>query len=140
MANDPLPHGRRQYEKIQTRLHGGTTMPRFAADKLVGYAEALLQASGLTAARARTVAEILVEGDLFGHTTHGLQLLPGYLKEIDSGSMTTSGDPETLADTGPAITWDGRRLPGPWLVVQALDLASQRAVQYGTATVVIRRS
>ena len=30
-------------------------MPRFAADKLVGYAEALLQASGLTAARARTV-------------------------------------------------------------------------------------
>ena len=115
-------------------------MPRFAADKLVGYAEALLQASGLTAARARTVAEILVEGDLFDHTTHGLQLLPGYLKEIDAGSMTTGGDPETLADTGPAITWDGRRLPGPWLVVQALDLASQRAVQYGTATVVIRRS
>src|ERR671921_1449497 len=115
-------------------------MPRFAADKLVGYAEALLQASGLTAARARTVAEILVEGDLFGHTTHGLQLLPGYLKEIDAGSMTTAGDPETIADTGPAITWDGRRLPGPWLVVQALDLASQRAVQYGTATVVIRRS
>jgi L-lactate dehydrogenase len=54
--------------------------------------------------------------------------------------MTTDGDPETVADTGPAITWDGRRLPGPWLVVQALDLASQRAVQYGTATVVIRRS
>ena len=73
-------------------------MPRFAADKLVGYAEALLQASGLTASRARTVAEILVEGDLFGHTTHGLQLLPGYLKEIDAGSMTTDGDPETLAE------------------------------------------
>ncbi|MGF7206043.1 L-lactate dehydrogenase [Skermanella aerolata] len=115
-------------------------MPRFAADKLVGYAEALLQASGLPATRSRTVAEILVEGDLFGHTTHGLQLLPGYLKEIDAGTMTTGGDPETIADTGPAITWDGRRLPGPWLVVQALDLASQRAVQYGTATVVIRRS
>ena len=77
-------------------------MPRFAADKLVGYAAALLQAAGLAPARARTVAEILVEGDLFGHTTHGLQLLPGYLKEIDSGAMAVSGDPETLADTGPA--------------------------------------
>ena len=51
-------------------------MPRFAADKLVGYAEALLQASGLTTARARTVAEILVEADKILPVLDGLDEIP----------------------------------------------------------------
>jgi L-lactate dehydrogenase len=38
------------------------------------------------------------------------------------------------------VTWDGQRLPGPWLVLQAIDLATQRARSQGTCTVVIRRS
>jgi len=35
---------------------------------------------------------------------------------------------------------DGRRLPGPWLVNQAIDMLLPRARQYGTATAVIRQS
>jgi L-lactate dehydrogenase len=38
------------------------------------------------------------------------------------------------------VTWDGQRLPGPWLVLQAIELAKQRARTQGTCTVVIRRS
>ena len=90
--------------------------------------------------RAAVVAEVLVEGDLLGHTTHGLAQLPGYLGAITAGTMATAGEPQVVSDRGGAVLWDGRRLPGPWLVVQAADLAMERARQHGTGTVVIRRS
>ncbi len=75
-----------------------------------------------------------------GHTTHGLQLLAPYLAELESGAMTRDGEPEVLADVPAAVTWDGRRLPGPWLVLRAMAVATERARHCGTGTVVIRRS
>jgi LDH2 family malate/lactate/ureidoglycolate dehydrogenase len=105
-------------------------------------ATGLLAASGLSNDKARAVAQILVEADLMGHDTHGLNLLALYLGELESGSMTREGDPEVLADLAAAVTWDGRRLPGPWLIVMAMAmaLAQERARRCGTGTVVIRRS
>lgn len=94
----------------------------------------------MPADKAEAVASILVEGDLMGHTTHGLALLGPYLGEIASGKMTLEGDPEVVADAPAALTWDGRRLPGPWLVLQAMAAAKERAARFGTGTVVIRRS
>jgi L-lactate dehydrogenase len=90
--------------------------------------------------RARAVAETLLEGDLMGHTTHGLQLLSPYLDAIKRKAMLLEGEPETVADRGSAVTWDGRFLPGPWLVRRALDLAFDRVAQHPVMTVVIRRS
>ena len=109
-------------------------------DELIDYAKSLLAATGLEPDKARAVAEVLVEGDLMGHNTHGLALLPGYLGELQSGAMEKLGAPVVLADHPAAVTWDGRRLPGPWLVLQAMELAVTRAASQGTCTVVIRRS
>ncbi|HZP59235.1 MAG TPA: Ldh family oxidoreductase [Opitutaceae bacterium] len=114
--------------------------PRFDAPALVRFASALLQGGGLEAEKAAATAEILVEGDLLGHTTHGLQLLGPYLAELENGDMAKSGTPDVLADFPAAVTWDGRQLPGPWLVRQAIALASDRAKINGMCTVVIRRS
>jgi L-lactate dehydrogenase len=114
--------------------------PRYDAAALAGFAADLLSAAGLAPERAATVAEVLVDGDLLGHTTHGLHLLAPYLQEIERGEMAVKGEPETIADHGGAVTWDGRRLPGPWLVVRALELAAGRAATHGLCTVAIRRS
>jgi LDH2 family malate/lactate/ureidoglycolate dehydrogenase len=114
--------------------------PRHDAAQLVAFARQLLEASRLPEDKARDVAQVLVEGDMMGHTTHGLQLLPSYLAELESGSMARDGDPQVIADAPAALTWDGRRLPGPWLVLRAMDEAKRRARRYGTATVSIRRS
>ncbi|WP_349291356.1 Ldh family oxidoreductase [Caenimonas sedimenti] len=107
---------------------------------MIDFAQQLLVAARMPADKAAAVADILVEGDLQGHTTHGLAQLPGYLKEIESGSMRVEGDPEVVNDAPAALTWDGRRLPGPWLVLQAMAAATERARTLGTGTVVIRRS
>jgi LDH2 family malate/lactate/ureidoglycolate dehydrogenase len=112
----------------------------FAAADLVTFATALGERAGLESEKARAVGEILVEGDLLGHTTHGLALLPAYLADIDKGSMRKAGVPIVVADFPAAVTWDGQRLPGPWLVIRALDLAAVRARQNGVCSVAIRRS
>ena len=112
---------------------------RIAARQLADFARALLLAAGMPADKAQAVSTVLVEGDLMGHTTHGLQLLAPYLAEIEKGSMNVQGEPEVLSDKPAALLWDGRRLPGPWLVLRAIEHATQRAREAGTGTVVIRR-
>ena len=114
--------------------------PRYAAAALVRFASSLLERAGLEEEKARAVAEVLVEGDLLGHNTHGLALLAGYLADLEKGGMAQSGEPRVLADFPAAITWDGNKLPGPWLVRRALDVAMARATTNGTCSVAIRRS
>jgi L-lactate dehydrogenase len=113
---------------------------RYAAAGLVECAASLFAHAGLDADKARTTAEILVEGDLMGHTTHGLALLGPYLDEALSGRMLGSGEPGVVAEAAAAQTWDGRRLPGPWLVVRAADWAAARAAETGIAAVSIGKS
>jgi LDH2 family malate/lactate/ureidoglycolate dehydrogenase len=113
---------------------------RLHATALRQFGAALLVASGLAADRARAVAEVLLEGDLLGHTTHGFALLPAYLQALADGTMEKRGKPAAVADHGAALTWDGRYLPGPWLVRHAIQIASERLAEHPVATVVIRRS
>lgn len=113
---------------------------RYPAPELCTFAIELLTRAGLEADKANVVAEILLEGDLLGHDTHGLALLPAYLTELERGGMARTGEPKVLADFPAAVTWDGQRLPGPWLTVRALDLAMERARKVGTCTIAIRRS
>ncbi|WP_119418937.1 Ldh family oxidoreductase [Desertibaculum subflavum] len=115
-------------------------MPRYAAADLVLFAASLLEKSGVTRRIAITVAEVLVEGDLLGHDTHGLAQLPAYLDELAGGRMAKGGEPVVLSDRGPAVAWDGQRLPGPYLVRQAVDLACERAPLHGLCGISIRRS
>ena len=113
---------------------------RYAAEDLSTYATALFTAAGLEAEKAAMVGPLMMEADLMGHTTHGLQLVPPYLSALADGSMLAVGQPAVLADRGPVVTWDGKRLSGVWLTASAIDLAVERAQKYGTGTVAIRRS
>jgi len=117
-----------------------TASSRFDALALTDFARALLIAASMPADRAGDVASILIESDLLGHDTHGLDLLSPYIADVEGGGMTVSGDPIVVRDRAAVLTWDGRRLPGPWLVLRAIEHAIERAKTYGTGTVSIRRS
>ena len=113
---------------------------RYDSKNLETLAAGLLSSIGMVSEKSETVARILVEGDLLGHTTHGLQLLPAYLDDLDRGKMKSDGEPSIVSDNGSAITWDGQYLPGPWLTVKAMELAFDRIVNHPVVTVVIRKS
>ena len=113
---------------------------KYSADALTRHASSLLVAAGMEPQKAATVAEILVEGDLMGHDTHGLALLGPYLNELANRAMTPTGQPKVINQRPATQVWDGLRLPGPWLVVQAMEACATMARTYGTGTVVVRRS
>jgi L-lactate dehydrogenase len=113
---------------------------RFRAEDLLLFGKSLLVSAGLSEDRAQDVAEVLLEGDLLGHTTHGFHLLPLYLKSLAEGGMEKRGEPETISDHGSAITWGGRYLPGPWLMRRAIALARERAKEHPVVTIAIRQS
>lgn len=114
--------------------------PRYSADALADWARNLLLRSGVRTDIAEDVASILVEGDLLGHTTHGLALLAHYLGEIERGAMRRDGAIDVVNRRAAAETWDAHRLPGPWCTLRALDRAISMSRELGTGTIVIRRS
>src|SRR5947209_7794270 len=113
---------------------------RYGAEALERFAAELLERAGLDRAPAEVTARTLVEGDLMGHDTHGLALLAPYVRELENGGMARSGQPQVLSDRGASLLWDGRRLPGPFLVSSGIEALIPRARQFGSATLVIRRS
>ncbi len=113
---------------------------RYDAEHLTEFAHTLLMRAGMQDAIALDVAEVLVEGDLLGHDTHGLQLLGPYLAELERGTMLKEGEIAVLSEQTVVASWDGQRLPGPYLVRRAMAWALPRARMHGQASVAIRRS
>ncbi len=122
-------------ESIVEALHAH---PRYHLSQLIDYATALFAAAGCDGDKPKIIATGLVEADLLGHTTHGLQLASAYLAELGSGAMLSRGEPLIVNDRSAAVTWDGLRLPGVWLTAKAVETAVERAIAHGVATVVIR--
>jgi L-lactate dehydrogenase len=112
---------------------------RYDAAALRELAAGLLGAVGMDAPKAADVADVLVEGDLLGQTTHGLNLLAPYLDAVTSGRMAPRGEPVVVARGGAVETWDGMWLPGPYLVRAAWRVASRQASDGGLGAVAIRR-
>jgi LDH2 family malate/lactate/ureidoglycolate dehydrogenase len=116
------------------------TPVRYPVEVLRSFAQRLLERADVRSDIACDVAGVLLEGDLLGHTTHGLALLAPYLDELASGRMAKSGEPAVHGVRGAAQGWDGKRLPGPWLTLRALDAAMDMARKFGTGSVVINNS
>ena len=96
--------------KVSLNTHVGTefvAVYRPVADRSKG--------GGLPDGRAQDVAEVLLEGDLLGHTTHGYALLPGYLKALSDGTMEKEGEPDTIPDANAEKPddWD-TEMDGEW--------------------------
>ncbi|WP_435167579.1 Ldh family oxidoreductase [Falsirhodobacter sp. 1013] len=113
-------------------------MPRIPHATLRAFAETMLTRAGMEADKAAATAEILVEGDMIGHDTHGVSLISWYLDALADGSMNGVGGYEVVADRGATFVWDGRFLPGAWLFTEALDQAMDRVATHGVVTAAIR--
>lgn len=116
------------------------TRAAYLSVELVQWAKHLLVAAGLDSQMSLVVAQTLFEGDLLGHDTHGLALLPGYLKDVEGGGMTRESDYRVVSAKPVAQLWDGMRLPGPWLIERGLDVLIPAACEMGVASLAIKRS
>src|SRR6266700_490950 len=101
----------------------------------------VLSISTRLTARSRPASRAsAIDADMLGHTTHGLALLAPYRDALVNDRMAKSGEPEVLNRRVATENWDGKRLPGPWLTLRALDRAMAMASACGTGSVAIQRS
>ncbi len=104
------------------------------------YLSEIFELAGLPKEMAASNAKILLEGELLGHRTHGLDLLKPYLEEIKKGAMDTSLDIEVLNASPSSQLWNGNYKSGTWLTEKALASAAILAKSQGIGTVVIQKS
>lgn len=125
------------------RTAGGRGSPdravRVPHASLVAFAAEVFERRGVPPRRARTAGEALVYGDLSGMRSHGLANLTRlYLPLLDDGRALPDAEPEVLADRGAALLLDAHKALGLWAASEALDLAAERAAEYGIGLVSVR--
>ncbi|WP_217146708.1 Ldh family oxidoreductase, partial [Streptomyces sp. AC627_RSS907] len=61
-----------------------------------------------------------------------------YLPLFDDKRVEPDAEPEVLADKGASVLLDGKKGLGLWLASEAIDLAAERAAEYGIGLVSVR--
>jgi L-2-hydroxycarboxylate dehydrogenase (NAD+) len=101
--------------------------------------EALVH-EGVTPEAAELQAHWLVEAELRGHASHGIQRLPVLLERTRRRLIDPAATPRLDWISDSAIVVEGNRALGPWVGVQAVDALSERAPETGVAVAAVRNA
>ena len=77
------------------------------AEALCSFAECILAALHVHESKARLVASSLVEANLRGVDSHGIQLLPYYVEQLEAGDMSKTAAGRVVSEIGPCVVYDG---------------------------------
>jgi L-2-hydroxycarboxylate dehydrogenase (NAD+) len=100
----------------------------------------VIRALGARTAEASLQADLLVEADLRGHASHGLQRLPVIVGRIRAGLSRLGSSPRSQW-LGPAmVAIDGARGLGPVVGTYAIEAVSARAERDGMAIALVRNN
>lgn len=113
-------------------------MSRCVIEKQVvqNFIERCMIAVGTQQHHARSLAEVLVEGDYRGHYSHGLNRMDMYVKDIKSGICAKNGEPVVVKQTAATALVDGKNLLGPVVGNFCMNLAIKKAQEVGIGWVV----
>lgn len=87
----------------------------------------LFAAAGTPQDIASAVAEILVNANLAGHDSHGVQFVPLYLDRIENGGIDPAASPSIVRETANTMLVDGHLGFGHHMSRQAMAWAIERA-------------
>ena len=113
---------------------------RIPYEKLCAAVQAALQAHGLPADVARVEAAIMAEADLHGTPSHGVRMLPALLRGFDEGRAKTQPAMRVLREFGAICVLDGDNGPGRHVASTAMQMAVDRAKQFGVGVCLATRT
>ncbi len=108
---------------------------RVPAVPLRDWVRDVFAAAGCGAVEALAVADNLVEANLYGHDSHGIGLMPTYLRNLKAGIVRTSQTVKVVADHGAMVGLDGQAGFGQTIGPQAMAIAIERARIHGVSVV-----
>lgn len=87
----------------------------------------------------KTVAA-LVDTDMFGISSHGVQQLPRYVQMLQSGAIDGFAEPGLIQDAGAIATLDAKHGMGHFATAVACELAATKAAAHGLCLISVRNS
>ena len=114
---------------------------RLGFDELKVFCEHVFAAFGFSEEDSRTVTDVLLAADLAGITSHGVQRLVRYHKEINElGYVDMKSTPEIMRETLVSAVVDAHNGMGQVVSVKAMNLAIDKAKKSGIGMVPVRNS
>lgn len=93
-----------------------------------------------TKEQSEQITDVLLDADLSGIESHGVQRLIRYHKEITAGMVKPDAVPQIVKETPLSATIEGNDAMGQLLGVQAMQLAIDKAKKCGVGMVTVRNS
>ena len=89
---------------------------------LTNLASAILHAAGAPEENAEAVALHLVEANLKGNDSHGVGMIPSYVRSMKAGHINPANDAKLIKDNGAVISFDAELSMGRVVGMQAMAL------------------
>lgn len=104
------------------------------------FAEQILKALSVPEWKAHLVAHSLIASNLRAVDSHGIQLLPFYVDQIEHGNINIASDGQIAHENGACLTYDGENALGQVVASHCCEHAVRIGKAVGTAVVVSRES
>ena len=112
----------------------------FKAENLKHVVTELLLQGGSESEEGEIVAEHLVRSNLTGHDSHGVGMIPLYIKKMSEGLLKTNQKPQLVKEDGSIIMFDGQRGFGQSVAKNAMNRALERCRETGLVLMTLRNA
>ena len=115
-------------------------MPTFSAAALTDLISRICVAGGSAPDEAKEVADQLVTANLTGHDSHGIGMMPAYVRALFDGKLRPNVQPTVVSDRGAYLLIDGNYGYGQTVAKKAMELGIAKAREMGIAVVALRNA
>jgi hydroxycarboxylate dehydrogenase B len=115
-------------------------MPDFNPETLQAFAKLVVTRMGSGEEEAEEVADHLVRANLGAHDSHGVGMLPTYVRLLGDGLLVPNQKLRTVVDFGALLVVDAGRGFGQRMAAEAVRAAIARAKQEGASVLGLRNS
>lgn len=109
-------------------------------DALTALAERIFVAAGAGKAEAAAVSHHLVDANLKGHDSHGIGMLPAYIRNIQVGHLKPDQHAELTETIGSVLRVDGKFGFGQVVGPEAMRMGIKHAQEHGVAVVALKNA
>ncbi len=121
-------------------LKAPSSMPTFTPQSLRSLTRLIATRMGSDVGEAEEVADHLVRANLAGHDSHGVGMLPAYVRLLQDGLLVPNQTPDTVLDAGALLVIDARRGYGQRMAANAVRRAISRAKELGACVLALRNA
>ena len=115
-------------------------MPSLTPQALRALTSLIVGRMGSNAEETEEVADHLVRANLSGHDSHGVGMLPAYVRLLQDGLLVPNQTPHTVLDAGALLVIDARRGFGQRMTADAVRRAIGRARDLGACVLALRNA